>query len=262
MKAKLLTLIDYLKRLVAVTNWSLLMGVSFFCLTLFATWQGVDTLTEYLATEKNSKLSKVLVHGNPVYTNEQDIVGKIKSLKIRTFFDVDVNQVQEKLLELPWVASVSVRKQWPDTLRVYVTEHQAVAIWNQDLLLNTHGDIFQAPAEQFFNKLPMLYGPEGSENEAWKTFKTFKELLALNEIELSSLALSERFSWRLWLKSGVKLNLGRKDIALRVQRFIDLYPEIKNSSDKEVESIDLRYDTGLAVSWLQPTEQQTNNNKV
>ena len=36
---------------------------------------------------------------------------------------------------------------------------------------------------------------------------------------ISSLALSERYSWRLWLENGVKLNLGRDDIALRVQRF-------------------------------------------
>ena len=76
------------------------------------------------------------------------------------------------------------------------------------------------------------------------------------------MALSERFSWRLWLNNGVKLNLGRKDIGIRVQRFIDLYPEIKNSSDKEVDSVDLRYDTGLAVSWLQPTEALIKNNKV
>ena len=254
MKETLQTLMDQTKRLVAATNWSLLMGVSFFCLTLLMTWQGAKLLTNYLATEQNSKLNKVLVHGEPVYTTEGEIVDKIKSLQVKTFFDVDVNVVKDKLLELPWVAQVSVRKQWPDTVRVYVTEHTAVAIWNQDLLLNTHGDIFQAPAEQFFNKLPMLYGPEGSENEAWKTFKTFKELLALHDIGLNSLALSERFSWRLWLNNGVKLNLGRKDIGIRVQRFIDLYPEIKNSSDKEVDSVDLRYDTGLAVSWLQPTE--------
>jgi cell division protein FtsQ len=108
----------------------------------------------------------------------------------------------------------------------------------------------------------MIYGPEGSENQAWKTFKTFKELFAINDIELSSLVLSERFSWQLWLKNGVKLDLGRKDIALRVQRFIDLYPEIKNFSDKEVESVDLRYDTGLAVSWLQSTHGGIKKNKV
>ncbi|MGB0859291.1 MAG: cell division protein, partial [Pseudoalteromonas spongiae] len=87
MKETLLTLANLTKRLVAATNWSLLMGVSFFVLTLFITWQGVNALTDYLATEQNSKLSKVLVHGEPVYTTEKAIIAKIKSLKVKTFFD-------------------------------------------------------------------------------------------------------------------------------------------------------------------------------
>jgi cell division protein FtsQ len=262
MTDKLATTHNGLKRLVTNTNWSLLVGGSLFILTLFFVWQGVDSFVNYLAKDQNSKLSKIVIHGEPVNTKEDEIVAKIKALKANTFFDADVNLVQSKLIELPWVAQVSVRKQWPDTLRIYVTEHQAVAIWNQDLLLNAKGDIFQVPAHKFLNDLPMIYGPEGSENQAWKTFKTFKELFAINDIELSSLVLSERFSWQLWLKNGVKLDLGRKDIALRVQRFIDLYPEIKNFSDKEVESVDLRYDTGLAVSWLQSTHGGIKKNKV
>ena len=262
MKDQLMAMRNGIKQFVKATNWSLLMGIGLFVLTLLMTWFGAAQLKQYLATEQNSKLSRVIVQGEPQNTPEQAIVNKIKSLQVKTFFDVDVNRVQSELLELPWVAQVSVRKQWPDTLRVYVVEHQAVAIWNHDLLLNTQGDIFQAPADNFINKLPMLYGPEGSENEAWKTFKTFKELLAMHDIALSSLALSERYSWRLWLENGVKLNLGRDDIALRVQRFIDLYEQIKNSSDKEVDSIDLRYDTGLAVSWRQSMEVQLENNKV
>lgn len=74
-------------------------------------------------------------------------------------------------------------------------------------------------------------------------------MLAVNRFNLVSLALSERFAWQLWLDNGIRLNLGREDKAQRVQRFIDVYPRLEKPEGAQVDAIDLRYDTGLAVSW-------------
>ena len=95
-----------------------------------------------------------------------------------------------------------------------------------------------------------------SEKEAWVAFKQFDEMLKVNALTLTSLALSERFSWQLWLDNGVRLNLGRKDKAKRVQRFIDVYSRIEQRADARIDAIDLRYDTGLAVSYKPMQEQQ------
>ena len=84
--------------------------------------------------------------------------------------------VQRSVQDLPWVATVSVRKQWPDELQVYIVEHKPVAIWNSDLLLNAKGQVFQADNEALQAYLPQLYGPEGSELEAWQAFLQFKDM--------------------------------------------------------------------------------------
>jgi len=94
---------------------------------------------------------------------------------------------------------------------------------------------------------------------AWIAFKQFDEMLKVNALTLKSLALSERFSWQLWLDNGVRLNLGRKDKAKRVQRFIDVYPRMEKRADAQIDAIDLRYDTGLAVSYKPVQEQQLQN---
>ncbi len=237
-------------------NWSLSFGVAFFTLTLLLIWFSISATQKWLATEENSRITRLIVQGKPQFTAKSEIIDAIKQAQLSSFFDLDVNQVQDLVTALPWVAQVSVRKQWPDTVKVYVTEHQAVAIWNHDLLINEQGGVFHAPVTKYQAHLPKLYGPEGSETEAWQTFVKFDELFQLHQMRLSSLSLSERFSWQLWLDNGIKLHLGRNEKAQRVQRFIDLYPQIKNSSDKEVESIDLRYDTGLAVSWKQSAENK------
>ena len=65
------------------------------------------------------------------------------------------------------------------------------------------------------------------------------------------MVLSERFAWQLILNDGVTLDLGRENRVERIQRFMDAYPQIKINKKKnqQVDYIDLRYDTGLAVGW-------------
>ncbi|MFC3033063.1 cell division protein FtsQ/DivIB [Pseudoalteromonas fenneropenaei] len=240
-------------------NWPLLGGVSFFLIVLLTLWQLVFGVSDWLVTHKDAQIKQLTVLGKPQYTEEREIIAAIKRVDLSSYFKLDVKRVQQEVQALPWVASASVRKQWPNTLQVYVVEHQPMAIWNSDLLLNQQGQVFQAQSEKLADDLPQLYGPEGSEVEAWQTFVQFRELLAVNQFKLVSLALSERFAWQLWLDNGIRLNLGREEKAQRVQRFIDVFPHLERPDGAKIDAVDLRYDTGLAVSWKFPASQQQQN---
>ncbi|KAF7769432.1 cell division protein FtsQ [Pseudoalteromonas undina] len=237
-------------------NWSLIFGVSFFLAVVIGLIEITNGVSHWLVANKDAQIKHLTVLGSPKYTDEKAITTAIKKADLSSFFELNVKHVQHLVQELPWVATVSVRKQWPDTIQVYVVEHQAVAHWNSDLLINQSGDAFEAKSDKLSATLPQLYGPEGSEKEAWVAFKQFDEMLKINALTLTSLALSERFSWQLWLDNGVRLNLGRKDKAKRVQRFIDVYSRIEKRADAQIDAIDLRYDTGLAVSYKPMQEQQ------
>lgn len=242
-------------------DWSLVFGLGFFLFIVILLAQSFVAVSNWMASDKNSQIKQVTVLGLPEHTSEQQILAAIRKADLSSFFELDVNEVQKQVVELPWVASASIRKQWPDTLKVYVVEHVPVAIWNDDQLLNNYGEAFQAPKSSIKESLPSLFGPEGSEQEAWQTFQQFHELFYINNFKLISLALSERFSWQLWLDNGIKLNLGREEKAQRVQRFIDLYPYMLKRKDAEVDVVDLRYDTGLAVSWKPLSSQQLQQQK-
>jgi cell division protein FtsQ len=60
--------------------------------------------------------------------------------------------------------------------------------------------------------------------------------------------LSERFAWQVQLNNGIKLNLGRQEFINRLQRFINLYPLLQQD-ERDINYVDLRYDTGMAVGW-------------
>ena len=99
--------------------------------------------------------------------------------------------------------------------------------------------------------MPQFYGPEGTEVLALENFTNLNRLLEYSELSIDELVLSERFAWQLTLSDGVLLNLGREDRVKRIQRFMDVYPIIKKKKEdnQQVNYIDLRYDTGIAVGW-------------
>lgn len=251
------------KKLHERLNWSFLLGLSFFIIVIILLVKSAYWVSDWLVEHKDAQLKQLTVLGKPYYSSEREIIGAIKQVDLSSYFELDVKAVRLSVLSLPWVASVSVRKQWPDQLQVYVVEHKPVAIWNSDLLLNEQGEVFQASSEGLSGKLPQLFGPEGSELEAWQTFLQLKAMLEVNQFHLVSLALSERFAWQLWLDNGIRLNLGREEKAKRVQRFIDVYPKMQRPEGALIDAIDLRYDTGLAVSWKYPqVEEQQNKSKA
>lgn len=84
-------------------------------------------------------------------------------------------------------------------------------------------------------------------------------MLSINGFDVGQLTLSARFSWQLRLKNGVLLELGRAQTVKRVQRFIDMYSVISKHNKAAVVSVDLRYDTGMAVRWAQQSKGEKNS---
>ena len=79
----------------------------------------------------------------------------------------DVDVIQQQIERLPWIKQASVRKQWPDELKIHLVEYVPVARWNDLHMVDAEGKAFSVPAERAGKqKLPLLYGPEGSEQDA------------------------------------------------------------------------------------------------
>lgn len=229
-------------------------GVVFFIVAMAAlAWAGLK-IADWTQSQQSAPVKQVKLYGDFQHIDIGTLHHKLQQQYVGNFFSVNVDQVQQFLLQQPWVYQAAVRKQWPDALVVVVTEQQPVAIWNQQQLLNEQGDVFQAPLQQLKTELPMLTGPEGSQQDALTMFRHMQGLLALHKFNAVALGLTERFSWQLSLSNGVALKLGREDTLKRVQRFIELYPVISKHKADAVAEVDLRYDTGIAVRYS--TEQK------
>lgn len=76
-------------------------------------------------------VDRVLVEG-AAHRGEPAVVAAARAERGRPMVDVDDGAVARRVEELPWVRSATARREWPSTVRIRVTERQAVAVTRDD----------------------------------------------------------------------------------------------------------------------------------
>ncbi|NKF52366.1 FtsQ-type POTRA domain-containing protein [Shewanella sp. WXL01] len=235
-------------------NWYLCFGLLFLFSVLFGVAWAAYSLHELLNDADALPIEAVAVKGERKFTTDEEIQLALQSMLEDSFFSADVMDVQRALEGLPWVYHASVRREWPAKFKVTLQEQQAAAHWNGESWVNVNGEVFDALAHPEVERLPLLQGPEDSAKEVLTAYQQLNELLSINGFKLASLHLSPRHAWFAELENGIKIELGREDKMSRIQRFINVYPTLKQA-DKTIEKIDLRYDTGFAVAWQKTNKE-------
>jgi len=207
----------------------------------FAVW--------HLAQPDTLPIRSVKVEGEFRYLAQQDVYEALGGLASGGFFNVDVRAVKLAAESLPWVDSASVRRAWPDTLRLDITEQVPLAKWGEDKIVNIRGDLFQPPIKGLPENLPRFSGPADSGQKVAVNYQLLSKKLAQINLRISEITLTNRRAWQLRLANGLSLSLGRTVSNDRLERFISVYPELLGEKIARIEAIDLRYTNGFAVRW-------------
>jgi cell division protein FtsQ len=170
------------------------------------------------------------------------------------FFSLNLEQVRGSLEKLPWVRKVDVRRQWPDRLEVRIEEHKPVARWGEGRgeLVNSYGEVFAAALpENESGELPLLFGPLGTAQDVLRHYGEFVGSFAAVGEKPVQLTLSPRLAWQLKLQNGMLVDIGREQqkspVGVRLQRFLEIYPEAVAKRAVRPAVVDLRYPNGFAM---------------
>lgn len=193
-------------------------------------------------------INSVQIEGEFRYLKRDDLQRTAMPHVQGGFFSLDLQQVRDALLVLPWVEDATVRRQWPDGLRIRVMEKQPAAWWADGRLLSSHGVLF-VPGKIGALALPKLDGPEGLEKNLLQELGNMQTDLASTGQQIQMIRVDARRSWTLVMASGLELRLGREDEHVRLQRFVDVYATHIQSKVEQIKHIDMRYTNGLSVAW-------------
>lgn len=169
---------------------------------------------------------------------------------LKGYFAQDVQGVAQKLQTIPWVKDVIVRKNYPNSLSIWLAEHRPFAIWNNYQLLSDQGAVFNLPTERFNpNGLPLLYGPDSQSKTALEAWFKIGSDLQSRHLSLKSLKVDERDAWTVTLDDDIELRLGRGDWVKKIDLFVKIFPQISVPEGKKLAYVDLRYKYGAAVGF-------------
>jgi cell division protein FtsQ len=231
-------------------NASLLRGIAnaLIALSVLAVLYGVINYAVHLPGL--FPLHNVRLSATPQRVDATDVLQVIRTEVQGNFFTVNIERLRKSMEKLPWVRSVSIRREFPYRLIVQLEEHQALARWNNHALVNQQGEVFVARSEQV---LPNFSGPDGTATEMTQHYTNFNQQLAALNLQAGQITLSPRRAWELRLSNGMVLELGREDLQQRLARFVAAYPSSLKTEDRgqstegRVAYVDLRYRNGFAV---------------
>lgn len=194
-------------------------------------------------------LQSVRLSAAPQRVSAVDLLKVVRSEVRGNIFTVDIERLRQSLEKLPWVHSVSIRREFPHRLVVQLEEHQAMARWNSSALVNQQGEIFVANSDQI---LPSFIGRDGTSIEIAQLYAIFSQQVAALGLSVTQISLSPRHAWQARLSNGLVLELGREDMQQRLARFVSVYPYTENRIQKPEGSgaekyVDLRYRNGFAA---------------
>ena len=163
------------------------------------------------------------------------------------FFTLKMGALRRTLLTIPWVEDVAIRR-IPGTLIIAVREQQPVAHWNDQYLVNSDQQLFLAPKDTPAG-LPVLQGPSDQQQEVVADYLQMSALFKPLNIKIVQLKLNERGSWQFTMDNGITVIIGRDEVLPRVARLAHWYPKLVADKAALVASIDLRYQSSIAVAW-------------
>ncbi|MEW5972584.1 MAG: cell division protein FtsQ/DivIB [Pseudomonadota bacterium] len=166
-----------------------------------------------------------------------------------SFFGVDLDGVLEGLGGLAWVREARVRREWPDTLHLWVEEHTPLALWRGDAVLTADGTLIYPGVQGELNTLPALSGADGREQRLWERFKDLRQQLEAVGLKPRALREDQRGSLTVVLDNGTAIRMGRMDTEARLRRFLDVFDKTLAGRIDEVAEVDLRYAHGFSVRW-------------
>ena len=162
---------------------------------------------------------------------------------------VDLKQTAE---ELPWVGQATLRRVWPDTLRVQVREYRPIARWSVDGLVTADGIVFRPHGGTIPSNLPLLEGDDKRAPEITARYQKWRAALERIGQGIQQLSVDPRGDWRLKLASGAELRLGTTMVEERLARYLASASQLEAAGRPL--TVDLRYSNGFSVKWAPNTD--------
>lgn len=235
-------------KLMNVTATAMFGGVAILMLAVVSWWA---------VRHPAFSIARIVVEGELLHNNAVTLRANVAPHLTGNFFTIDLKDAREAFEQVPWVRQAEVRREYPNSLRVILHEHEPQAYWGPETgtaMVNTMGEVFEANVGEVEREgLPRLSGPEGSAVEVLRMYYALDPVFTAIGAPVDALTWRDRGSWLVQLDNGATIELGSgkpEEVLQRTQRFVRTLPQITQQYQRTAEALeyaDLRYPDGYAL---------------
>jgi len=212
----------------------------------------------YLAESDIMPIEKIRMQGAFKQLDIAAVKSQLESYLGQGFFSVDIQSLQQKIHQQPWIKSVSIQRVWPGELSVTIHEKKALARWDKRHLLSSNGVVFEAAGKDF-DSLPLVTGFIGESASLLQQFQQLQSRFSVLGLTISELRKDRKDALFLKLNNHLLLRFGSDNIELKIKHFLSVYPVVIQPNLAAIKAIDFRYSNGFAIAWkdgAQPVQEK------
>jgi cell division protein FtsQ len=199
-------------------------------------------------TDQVLPIRSIQLTGSFENLDQREVESTLQGYIGQGFFSLDSHHLQQTLKAKSWTDSVSVRRIWPDKLRVTITEKKPVARWDDEHLLSDSARVFAAHSADF-GYLPLVHADNHRPDWVFQQFQKLQAQFNRVDERVVALQVDSRGALDVKLINGLQIKLGRDDIDHKIDRLVNIYQQQILPRREQIERIDLRYSNGFAVAW-------------
>lgn len=191
-------------------------------------------------------IEDVKVSGND-QTSEIDILQQLGLDGTTSLVALDIAEARKLIAEMPWVQGVTVRKIYPGTIEVSLTERKAFGIWQHgsDLsLIERSGSVIAPLRDNKFAALPLFVGRD-AETAAADFYDEFSRWPEIRSRVKAFVRVAGR-RWDLRLDNGIVVKLPEHDIARAMKVLSDMESQ-HQLLERDIAAVDLRLEDRTTV---------------
>ena len=204
-------------------------------------------ILSFIYVSLNQPIRVINIEGDFKRVSLKTIQSVTSEMKNKGFLSLRQTSFREKLEYFDWVQSVQLSKEWPDTININVIEDDVVGIWNNELLLNSSGNLYALDKRVIPGELIQFFGPEDLVDPVYKQYKLYNNELIARGILIEKIGLDLRGSWSVTVRPGIEIKLGNQNTNERFNRFLMVWDESLLENFELISYIDLRYAEGFVI---------------
>ena len=203
--------------------------------------------------------------------SKQEITDNARLQKGMNLFSANLPLIKKRLENHPWIAEVELKLAPPDSIKIGIKEHRAVAFINLDRMyvLNQNGVIFKEKSVVDLLKLPVIRGLTFSDVHVpgrphSRPFQAIMEVLSMgkklgavlpNE-KISEIHVDREVGVTLYAsKSRMAIHLGYSDYPQKYARLKKVLSHLHRRKEySRVEFIDLNNKKRIVMKPIKPTD--------